>query len=178
MKLLKVITLLFISISLVNCGDDDKPKESFDLSAENFTGTYSLVSVAESTERTVTDGGNTTTLSSTSSEINEDITITSQVVFNSDGTYVFSGIYTETSSTTGSDGETDEVSNSIVTDDEGDYELNVANNTVTLTSDDGEVETYDITTFTADRLVLYQNETEPEGQIEETFESTIEYERN
>ncbi len=179
MKLVKGLILMFMAVSLVNCGGDDDGGSSFDLSATNFVGTYSLVDIESNSERIIIDNGTTTVLSSETSELNDDVTVTSQVVFNSDGTYSFTGTYVIDYELTDSSGEGEEFSETVITNDSGTYTLDVVNEQIYLFIDgDISADPADIITFTEDRMVLYNTETDVDGQITETFEVTLEFERD
>lgn len=179
MKLVKSLILMFMAVSLVNCGSDDDGGSSFDLSAANFVGTYSLVGVESSSERTITDNGNTTVLSSETTELNDDVTVTTEVVFNSNGTYFSTGTHVLDIETSDSSGESENFSETVITNDSGTYTLDIVNEQIFLFVD-GDVsdDPADIIRFTEDRLVLYNTETDVDGQITETFEVTLEFERN
>ena len=175
MKLVKGLILIFIAVSLVNCGSDDGGS-SFDLSEDNLVGSYAAESIESDSARSLIEAdGTLTPINTTSSEADN---IILRLTFSSNGTFTIAGAYENTvttSSSTGSDTETDDV----IVSDSGTYTLDVENETITLVSDDfGGV--YNIDRFTEDELFVSVT-IEEENSVDNTTtitESTFEFERD
>jgi len=159
MKLVKVLMLMLMSITLVNCGKDDEPTPSYDLTVANLEGTYSMSSFSGSNKlTTITDGNEsvvTTTLSADTIEL--------EITFNSDGTF---DVDEETESyrlITTVDGSDDF---DIITIVGGTYSLNTINETITLSSTSIELDgTYNVDEFTSELLTISKSEEENDSGV-------------
>lgn len=153
MKILKSILILTLfSVALTSCSSDDDGGSSFELTAANFAGNYSL-NFYEDTEietRTINGGTIVTTIESVG-----DTFTNSVLTLNADGTYVDKSSYriTETTTLTGNPTTTETFIVSETT--TGTYTLDTVNKTVTF---DGDI--FNITRFRETELRLTISDTE------------------
>lgn len=160
MKLTKLIFLFVLSIAAVSCNksDDDASFEPpYSLTRTNFVDTYSMNFLEAKSIETVTFNNGSTSTSTTT--IVGSIFQNVNFVFNADGTFAASGLYTTVQTTINPDGST-------VTDDpvihdagieigSGTYILNPTSQILTITASGGEQEVFEITTYSQTEMRLY-----------------------
>lgn len=167
MKLLKFFLFTAAILTVAACSsDDDDSTPLVELNVENLTGTFEIFSITDSAETTVTSGGSTVQFSTYVSE--GDTFTNTLMTFNADGTYISSGSYRDTSTTTVI-GQTPETEFEIVSmDDSGTYTVNTTSRTITLDGDD----IFDVTLFNGTELRIVDNYSETYNSFtdEGTFE--------
>jgi hypothetical protein len=128
MKNLKLILFLFISASLLSCGDDNNTP-AFPLSNVNIAGNYDISNLVVSTDITTTLNGvplKIGTATTTGDLFKVD------VVMNADGTYNVEGSYTVIARLAPVVGNPVETRDIIDIENSGTFTLNTTNNTITF----------------------------------------------
>ncbi|MHB0756009.1 hypothetical protein [Polaribacter sp. M15] len=157
MKNLTYILVLFVSVSFFSCGDDSSSVPTFVLSSANVTGTYGISSyeklIVESA--TSTSGENTTELER-NSKVGDRFQMT--IILNTDGTYTANGLhgFVSTISPTPQSGQPNP--ETIQVDAAGTFTVNSSANTITFSQTKGDfiLGTFNITTFSENSLVMFQ----------------------
>lgn len=167
MKILKFFLFAAIALTFAACSsDDDGVTPVVELNIANLVGTYDIFSITDSSETTVTGGGTTVQFST---YVSSGDTFTNTVfTFNADGTYVSSGSYRDTSTTTFTGQAPETVMEIVTIDDSGTYSIDTVSRTLTLDGDD----VYDVTVFNGTSLTITDNYTETSQSFtdEGTFE--------
>ncbi len=154
MKNFKLLLLAFLSLTIINCSEDDEDN-TIALNAANLAGVYdmNLFTAIETETETVNGVSTITRYEEVGTSFNATFT------FNSNGTLTTSGSYdyTEEEFVNGTLVDTD--SDTQIFNDAGTY--TVTNNTLTLNID-GESTTFVVTEFNSTDLTLRLSESEPD----------------
>lgn len=171
MKTLKKLAFIALTFVLVSCGSDDS-SPSFDLTDENIAGEYSLNSFEYTNETTISVAGKTITATS---EETTGSTYKVNAVFSSNGTFTLSGQL----SIEGTDASGNTIDDIVDMDDvTGTYSLNDEEDEITLTFSDIEDldidldGTYDVDSFSSEKLVISKEKEEEESVESENLTIT------
>ena len=158
MKISKLFFIMLLAIATVSCSSDDDGREPYTLNRTNFVDSYSMKFLEEKVIETLTfnNGSTSTSSSSTLGTVFQNL----NYVFNSDGTFEASGLYTTVETVTNSDGSV-ETNDPLMTNLEktGFYTLNPTTNTLVITDQADRQTVYEITQYTETAMKLY-SETE------------------
>ncbi len=158
MKFTKLIFLFVLSITAVCCNkDDDNSEPPYELTRANFTDTYSMNFLEAKTVETVTFANGSTSTSTTT--IVGSIFQNVNFVFNADGTFAASGLYTTIETTVNPDGTT-ETGDPVIYDaaveiGSGTYILNPTSKILSITTNGSQPEVFDITVYSQTEMRLY-----------------------
>ncbi|SNR17760.1 hypothetical protein [Tenacibaculum jejuense] len=176
MKLLKSFILFVAFATLASCGgDDDAPV--FELTTENFAGTYAVTKLRGTNKTSTTASGQTVDIST---ESYEGDTFQVDLVLSANGSFTYSGEYREVAVTKLNNGSAPVQETSIETENSsGTYTLDSLNRRVTFTDTNIGVINgiFEITSFSANTLVLSKEAEATDNQITTTEEITITFER-
>ena len=131
MKSIKTLFLLFFSITLINCSDDNATP-AYLLSYENIAGTYNVQNLSVSTDITTSSNGFDIKVGSAS--LTGD-TFQIDLVMNVNGTYSAKGAYRTLYKLTPVAGNGFEETKIINIDNSGNYTLNTTTNKITFSGD-------------------------------------------
>ena len=137
MNKLKFILLFALSVVVLSCSDDDDSSGP-ELTTANITGTYNLTFFEATTvESEIINAGTVVTTIETEGDTFGE----SNIVFNSDGTFVTNFQYriTETTSSTIEDSETTVETEIITESNTGTYSVNEEDQTITFNGEIGDV---------------------------------------
>lgn len=165
MKNLTYILVLFISIALISCGDDNNTP-AYLLSNANIAGTYEISSLeGEQNESATTTSGAVVNVftSVIVADSFDDVSFT----LNSNGTYSATGAYRLVITETPNGGTTTTDNEIIVFDTTGTYSINNTTNTITFNpSNDEFVEgLFKVITFSETTFTITQEEIDVDGGI-------------
>lgn len=130
MKNLKFILFLFISATLLSCGDDENAP-TFVLSNANIAGSYDISNLSVSTDITTTVNDLPLKIG-TASTVGDLFKVNVEMF--ADGTYTMDGSYTTTYKLTSVAGDVTEIRDIIDIDNTGDFTINTSNNTITFSN--------------------------------------------
>lgn len=159
MKLTKLIFLFVLAVAAVGCNKDDNNNSEppYELTRANFVDTYSMNFLEAKSVETVTFSNGTTSTSTTSTvgSIFQNVNF----VFNTDGTFAASGLYTTVQTTINPDGTT-ETGDPIIYDaaveiGSGTYTLNPTSKVLTITVNGAQPQVFDIKTYSKTEMRLY-----------------------
>ncbi|WP_442264882.1 hypothetical protein ACSIGC_11065 [Tenacibaculum sp. ZS6-P6] len=176
MKLLKSFFLFFAFATLISCGSDDNTPV-FELTSENFTGTYAVTKLRGTNKTSTTASGQVVDIST---ESYEGDTFQVDLILSTNGTFTYSGEYREVAVTTLNNGSAPVQETSIETENSsGTYTLDVLNKRVTFSDTNTGVihGIFEITSFSANTLVIRKESETTDNQITTTEEITITFER-
>ena len=162
MKNLKLILILFISISLTNCSsDDDTPP--FLLSNANIAGTYEIGSLTGTETETATSSSGAIVNLSNATILGANFQI--NFALSASGTYTISGLYREVKRTTPNGGSASETEELLNIDSAGNYQINTSDNSITFSPTSGNFLSgkFDVNTFTTTILSISQETDENVG---------------
>ncbi len=132
MKNFTYVLALFISITLISCGDDAESGPSFILSNENIAGNYTISNLSISTDITTTTNGFPVKVATASTE--GDLFKVDVEMF-ANGTYSMIGSYTTVYKLTPVVGNAVETRDIITINNSGNFTIDTANNTITFSGD-------------------------------------------
>ncbi|MCG1035223.1 hypothetical protein [Polaribacter sargassicola] len=135
MKVLKYILVIFISLSITSCSDNEENNTPLSLTNENIAGNYNISSLFLKTEiisETEVSGVNLPVTLATSSSVGDTFQI--DFIFNLDGTFEAKGLYRLVSTITPITGGTIENIEIIELNDSGTYNINTIDNTISFSS--------------------------------------------
>lgn len=158
MKLSKLFFIMFLAIATVSCSSDDDGREPYTLNRTNFVDSYSMKFLELRLMETVTfnNGSTSTSSSSTFGTVFQNV----NYVFNSDGTFEASGLYTTVETITNPDGSV-ETNDPVMINLEktGIYTLNPTTKILVITDQDDKQTVYEITQYSETAMKL-NSETE------------------
>jgi hypothetical protein len=180
MKLLKCILILFITITITSCGDEEGGVPLFGLSNANIAGTYNINSLSldtKVTSVTVVSGISVPFTVATSTSTGDTFQV--DFVLNVNGTYTASGQYRVVSTITPAVGNPLTNNEIINFTDSGSYQLNTINNTITLTPSTGDfIEgILNIVTFNETTVSLTQELEEEEDLVTTKVNAAVSFTR-
>jgi hypothetical protein len=178
MKFLKLILVLFITVSITSCSDETS-EPPYTLSNANIAGTYNINNLSidtKVTSSTIVAGVDVPFTVATSKSTGDTFKVS--FILKSNGTYTINGAYTITSIVTPAVGNPISSDDIIVFPDSGDsgtYNLNIIDNTITFTSSSGDFleGTLNVVTFNETTISLSQELEEIEDAITTEFNSNI-----
>jgi hypothetical protein len=154
MKNLKYALILFVSLALNSCGDDNNTP-SYILSNANIAGSYDIANLDISTNITTTTNSIPITVA-TASTVGNLFKVDVEMFAN--GTYTMVGSYTTTYKLTPVVGSATEIEDIVNIDNSGEFTINTANNTITFSN--GLLEdlsgTLEVQVFNENSFNLYQ----------------------
>lgn len=174
MKKLKFILLLFISATILSCGDDSTPVV-FSLSNVNVAGSYDINSITYEEVETVTSSSGNSSIILTTIRGIADSFDDINFVLNSNGTYTASGKYRIVITETPNVGSPITDNEIIVFDADGSYQLDTVNNTITFNQQNGDfIEgVFNISTFNQNSVIMGQEDIDIDGNTTLTFKGNI-----
>lgn len=133
MKSIKIILSLFITISLLSCGDNETEKVSFNLSKDNIIGSYNISALNLDTEVSNEIVSDVFATFSTAEFVGDTFQI--DLTLNSDNTYTLGGQYRVLTTVEIVGGTNPTIPPTIINfTDAGTYAINTSENTINFTS--------------------------------------------
>lgn len=179
MKNLKYILLLFLTLSLTQCKNDDNDLDiAFDFTLANLAGSYSVNSYGADLTNTANTQG-TDVVISTATKVGDTFQV--NLTLNEDGTYIATGQYRVTTTVRPVSGTTTVTPEILIVDNEGTFTINnsgsrsinfVATEGVFLNGD------YRVNFFSEEGVTLIQDKTELDGGITTQTITTIAFGKN
>ncbi|MEH6763497.1 hypothetical protein [Aequorivita antarctica] len=160
MKLTKLIFLFALTIATVSCSkndDDNNAPDPYKLTTANFVDTYSMNFLELKVVETVTfnNGSTSTSSSTTRGSIFQNVNF----VFNADGTFAASGLYTTVETVINPDGSTvtndPVIRNAAEEIGAGTYILNPTSKILTVIDQDDNQVVFEITIYSETEMRLY-----------------------
>ena len=165
MKNFKLAIIALFAVAISSCSDDDGPSYSFN--QENLAGTYNIVFYEEVTTENFSVGGTTAT---SRTEIEGSSFTNAQIIFNSNGTFSWTGLY-DVSETTFLQGQ--EVSSTDYIDEfdeSGSFSIDEEERTINLNQSDF---IFEVSRFSESSFRLMENFEDADG----SFQAEIRLER-
>ncbi|APZ45912.1 hypothetical protein BW723_06205 [Polaribacter reichenbachii] len=162
MKNLKFILLLFLSVSVLSCSDDEDAPQ-FLLSNANIAGTYEIGSLTGEQKETATSSQGAEVDLATSSIVGANFQV--DLILTADGTFDAEGLYREIVTSTPNGGATTQTEELLSVDTEGTYQINTLNNTISFNPTTGDflAGTFNIEAFTQTFVSIMQESETAEG---------------
>lgn len=172
MKKLKLILSLFVTISLVSCGDSETKTIALDFSIANVTGSYELKSFSADIINTAITQNVPATIS-TATQVGD--TFNADLTLNSNGTFTLVGNYRVVTTVTPIGGSATTNPEIIILDTSGTYTINTQSRTISFTTSNPQLldGVYDVAVFNETTLSFTQEASKQDGGITTTTDASI-----